>query len=115
VSNTELSVFVDARIPLRSRGKVDLVAIAGGGIGFTESSPDGDDNNTRTIVLDAHWGLGLEYWWTSHVAISVSATNPAFTRTSETQEMAGDDSSDTSYLFGAIWDPTIGAMVHLFL
>jgi hypothetical protein len=114
VGETELLLFCDVRLPVRTRGKADFLAVVGGGLGFAESSPDGDDNNTRTITFDVHWGLGVEYWLSPHWVISLTGTNPAFTRSSTTQEQPGDDSSTSRYEFGAIFAPNVVGMVHLF-
>jgi hypothetical protein len=114
-STFELSIGTDARWPLRAHGPVDLVLVIGGGFTVVGNSPDGDDNDSTTIQLDVGWGLGLDYWFSPHWSLSLTATNPFFRMTTTSMEqVGGDDQSQSTYLVGAIWEPDVVAMLHLF-
>ena len=47
-AQNEFFVGSNVRIPLKSRGKVDLVGQVGGGLSVFGNDPDGDDNNETT-------------------------------------------------------------------
>ena len=104
-----------ARWPMMGRGPVDFLALGGAVIDVFSTDPDGDDNNTTTTSLGLIYGLSVEYWWGPRWVFSFSATNPVFGRTKISREVAmADDTSSTTSGFGAIWDPDIIAMFHLF-
>ena len=115
-STSDLELGVLVRYPLRSRGRVDLSLIGSAGIAIVSTDPDGDDNDRTTSGVTVGWGLALDYWLTSHWDISLTAGNPVFTTISETRELgAGMTTEQSSTTFGAIFDPTLAVMLHLYL
>lgn len=111
----ELTLGGLARVPLASRGRVDLVFLAGGAATVGTNNPDGDENDTTAFGLALTWGLAVEYWFGPHVALSMNALNPFASYThSSTEQAFGDDTSQSSWRIGAIFDPTVGLMLHVF-
>jgi hypothetical protein len=115
-STTELGAVLDVRVPVRTRSKVDLVAIVGGGVAqVTEDRNNGDATRT-TSVIELHYGLGVEYWLSSQWVISFTTTNPIVARTSQSEDdELGTPYEETGLGFGAIFAPNVNAMIHLFL
>jgi hypothetical protein len=111
---SEATFATNLRFPLAGRGKIDLVLIGGAGISYQKQSPDGPDNDTTTTTFALAWGLGLDYWPKQSWCLSASATNPLFTFTRTRQEMAPLDQKTTSLAFGAIFDPGVFVMLHMF-
>jgi hypothetical protein len=50
-----LSVGSLVRIPLVTRGKIDLNVLGGASIGFTNSNPEGPDNTSRAFSASLTW------------------------------------------------------------
>jgi hypothetical protein len=112
--SNEIRVSTLARIPMAARGKVDLQLVGGAGLGVQKTNPEGDDNDTTTTTLFATWGLALEYWPKPRWGLSATALNPLLALSKTKQEMAGADQTTTSLSIGAIWDPSIFAMLHMY-
>lgn len=110
-----LELGADVRLPKRVRGPVDLVLVGGGGLGLDSTNPEGDDNNTSTFFVELHWGLGLEYWFKDRWVMSLTATNPFLSSSRTTQEGNPQDMTSSTTNIGAIWEPNVVAMFHLFL
>ena len=112
-AQNEFIVGTNARLPLKSRGKVDLVGQVGGGLGIAINDPEGDDNNTTTTTFAIDYGLSLEYWYNSNWVLSFTARNQFVRYVGTSQQSSSDfDASDTD--IGIIWDPITEAAVHLF-
>jgi len=112
-AQNELFVGTNIRKPLKSRGKVDLLAVVGAEAGTITDDPDGGSNNTTTTEVHLSYGLSVEYWYSSNWCISFTARNPLINYTTTSQEVSNDlDTSDIDV--GAIWDPTTDLSVHLF-
>lgn len=111
---SEGTFATNLRFPLAGRGKIDLVLLGGAGISYQKQSPDGPDNDTTTTTLALSWGLGLDYWPKQSWCLSASATNPLFSFSRTRQEMVPQDQKSTTLSLGAIFDPAIYAMLHMF-
>lgn len=111
---SEATFATNLRLPVAGRGKIDLVLIGGAGLSYEKQSPDGPDNDTTTATFALAWGLGLDYWPKQSWCLSASATNPLFTFTRTRQEMTPQDQKTTTLAFGAIFDPGIFVMLHMF-
>jgi hypothetical protein len=112
-AQNEFIVGTNVRLPLKSRGKVDLVAQIGGGLGVTVNDPDGDDNNTTVTTLGIDYGLSVEYWFNQNWNLSFTARNQFIQYESIGQQSSSDlDQSNTD--IGIIWDPVVDLSLHLF-
>ncbi len=112
-AQNEVLLGSNVRLPLKSRGKVDLVGIGTGLVSFQQNDPDGDDNNNSITRFALAYGVGVNYWYNSNWCISFDATNPLFSFESRSQEVSSD-ATETDINIGAIWDPTTSLSVHLF-
>lgn len=110
-NEARLSTLV--RLPIAARGKVDLQIVGGAGFGVQKTNPDGGNNDTTVTTLFATWGLGLEYWPKSRWGLSATALNP-FISLNKTKQDGSPDQTTTNLSIGAIWDPTIFAMLHMY-
>ena len=58
----------------------------------------------------------FQYWHRPNWCFSLTGMNPLASISMETQQNGpGDETKTTNTLFGAIFDPTIVMMLHLFL
>ncbi|MEO8704772.1 MAG: hypothetical protein ABI867_32245 [Kofleriaceae bacterium] len=112
---TELGLGSVIRYPLIQHGRVDLEFLGALNVNNVNSNPDGDDNNTSTTVLTLNYGLAVTSWITKHWQISMSAANPLVSFVKVRQEMGPMNVLVTSNTtLGAIFDPTVILMVHLY-
>jgi len=105
-----------ARYPLKSRGRVDFELLGGAFVSNESHSPpmsmSMDDTTTDFSLV---YGLACEFWISSHWSISLNALNQLVTVHKVSQEMGpGTETVTTTTTFGAIYDPTISALVHLY-
>ena len=103
------------RYPLRTRGRVDLDALAAAAVEVLSERPVGADNDTTNTTLALGWGLGLTYWASSHWAFSVTGSNPFISYTKETQQLGGVDTIEKQTSLGLVFAPRILIAAHLFL
>ena len=104
-----------ARYPLKSRGRVDLVLLGGAFLENISTEPDAMDMDSSKTTIEARYGLSVEFWVTHHWQISMSALNTIFRTERTSEEMGtGTETVTTVSSFGAIYDPVISAMVHLY-
>ena len=113
-TNLGFEVGADLRFPRQLKGKMDFVMIGGGGIGLSVNNPEGPDNNTSTFFLDLHWGIGIDLWLRPTWCLILSATNPALSVQTQSMENPLGDTSTTTTQVGAIFEPNVIAMLHLF-
>ncbi len=111
---SEATFATNVRLPVAGRGKIDLVLIGSAGVTYQKQSPDGPDNDTTTTTFAFAWGLGLDYWPKQSWCLSASATNPLLSLSRTRQEIVPQDQKTTSFAFGAIFDPGIFVMLHMF-
>lgn len=111
---TALTLAVTARWPLLSRGPVDWLIVGGAGIDRDKTDPDGSNNDTTDTTLGLLWGLGVEYWFGPRWVLSATATNPVLSRRTVKTESVGDDMKQTTTSVGAVFDPDVIVMLHLF-
>lgn len=113
-TNFGFEVGADLRFPRQIKGPMDFVLIGGGGIGLDNTNPEGSDNNSSTFFLDLHWGLGIDLWVRPTWVLSFTATNPAISVQTQSMENPLGDMSTTTTSVGAIFEPNVVAMMHLF-
>lgn len=115
-SASELTLATAVRLPLVRHGKFELELLGSLGLTSTTDNPDGVDNNTKTTAIALGWGVGVTYWYSAHWCLSMSAGNPlaSFSKTTREQPTPLEDLSTTTTAFGAIFDPTVAIMIHLF-
>ena len=112
---TAIELGALARYPLKRRGRVDLVLLGGAFLENISTEPPGMDMNTSTTRIEARYGLAVEYWISQHWQISMSALNTVFRTERVSEEMGpSTETVTTTTSFGAIYDPVISAMVHLY-
>lgn len=112
-AQNEFIVGSVVRLPVKSRGKVDLVGQVGGGLSVFINDPDGDDNNTTTTTLSVIYGLSLEYWFNSNWNLSFTARNPLVSYQNVGFQIS-DSQTETKSEIGVIWDPVVDLALHLF-
>lgn len=112
----DLTIGTLLRYPLVQRGKYDLLLLGAAFASAQSNDPDGADNKTSTTSLSLGWGLAVDWWISDHWDLSFSATNPIFalSKTSQDQAPPAGDISTTTTSIGAIWNPTISVMIHLY-
>lgn len=114
-STSEAGVAAEVRYPLGTRGPLDLVALGAASLDYTSQDPDGANNDRSTVAIGVSWGFAIEYWVTRRWALSLNASNPLLMVVSTTEEEVGaPDSKSSTVSVGAIFDPNVVVMVHLF-
>jgi len=112
---TAIELGALARYPLKQRGRVDLVLLGGAFLENIATSPDAMDMDTSTTRLEARYGVAVEFWISQHWQLSMSALNGIFRMERVSQQMgAGTETVTTATTLGAIYDPAVSAMVHLY-
>ena len=115
-TSTELTLSTAVRIPLVRHGKVELELLGSVGLTSRTDNPDGADNSTKSTAIGLGWGVGITYWYSRFWCLSFSAGNPlvSFAKTSREQPAPLAENSTTTTTIGAIFDPTVAIMIHLF-
>jgi hypothetical protein len=109
-----VSIGATVRIPAARRGRGDLLVIARAQLDHVSQSQDDEDDLTTSEVSLA-WGLAIDYWITPSFSLSATATNPAMLYSDRAAPTFEDpDATQEDTVFGAIWDPVIDAMLHLY-
>jgi len=103
-----------ARFPILSSGKLDFNIIAGAGVTYSTDNPDGSDNDSRRFQISGIWGIAIDYWISQNWAFSLNAANPVFSVILDNQEQGVGDLETTNIELGAVFDPVVFAMLHLF-
>ena len=87
-----------------------------GGFRYESASREVEDTNgdtvskdkTTTLTLD--YGVGIEWWWASHISFVATATNALYHSQTDVQEdAAGNKTEDKTRDMGVVWDPAIFA------
>ena len=113
--HSELGLGTVLRYPLATRGRADLELLGTIRIDNLKDNPDGADDETSTTNATVAYGIAVTSWITKHWQISLSSSNPilAFARTR--QEMGPMNVLvQSSTTLGAIFNPTVILMVHLY-
>lgn len=112
---TTLEIGLLGRYPLKGRGRFDLVLLGGLAIENVNTQPDADDSDTSTTRFAGVYGLAVECWITEHWNFSVNALNTVINMNRVSEQMGpGTETVVTNLTIGAIWDPAISAMLHVF-
>jgi hypothetical protein len=111
----EIALGSNVRLPVKSKGKFDLDFIGAAALAFGSEDPNGDDNTRSTFAFTLAWGLAVDWWFTEHWNVSLTATNPLFQYASLAQDMgAGFSTTDTILNYGIIFSPNVTLMGHLY-
>jgi hypothetical protein len=102
------------RTAVASRGRNDLILVGAASLVRLETDPDGDANSSSVTTLSLDWGLAIDTWLAPWLAVSATAINPLLSVSDQTTESEFGDQSDSQTAFGAIWDPRLVFMAHLF-
>lgn len=89
-----------------SSGAMDLQLLGGAVVGFLAAG------GASTLELSASYGLSVVWYGSEHWSISGDATNPVLTFNRASPD-EGD--SATAYTLGAVWNPTVTAMIHFYM
>lgn len=114
---SEVGVAVLGRFPVMKKKRTDLEIL--GGVGFdylgVDPSSDNTDDVTTTTTLSAVYGIGVGYWVTPHIHVSMSGTNSLLTYTKKREEMGvGSVLVTMDTAVGLIFNPTVAFMLHLY-
>jgi hypothetical protein len=109
-----VALVTTVRYPLITRGSFDFILGGGAGMQFSTSDPDGSDNNTSMSSFFLTWGIAIDYWLSQNWSFSLSAFNPLISYSSTEQEFGPDTQTQSDTAIGAVFDPTIFGMLHLF-
>lgn len=106
-SDLEVAVGAGGRILLASRGPVDLNLL-----GRAMLSHESGDTVDSTQRLDLQWGLGVSWFFNQFCSLSLDAINNfvGFERVS-----VDNGPTTTQWSIGANFDPSVIAMLHVFL
>ena len=109
------SAGANVRYPVITHGKFDFELIGGAGFATVKTpnagTPDTDSDRSTSIALQ--WGLAVAWWISPHFEVSVTGTNPLLSYTSNSSTVANSMSTSTSDI-GLIFNPKIGAMLHIY-
>jgi hypothetical protein len=106
VDTTTIAAAAAIRYPLLQSRRMDLVGIGGAALDVTTVDPDGGASDTTTQIA-LFYGIGVDLWIRGHWTVSFQTLNPVIAITR-------GDSIDGSTLIGAIFDPDVLVMLHLF-
>ena len=110
-----LAFGTNVRWPMAGRGPVDLVLLGSASLDYINEDPSGDDNNASLLGISVGWGLGIDWWVSQRWAVSLSAINPLFTYRNQVNDTGPGSSTTTSTTeFGAVFNPAVVLMAHLF-
>ncbi len=115
-SVTTLAASALVHYPIRQRDNVDLNVIGGASLRFETQDPDGASNDASTTTASVVYGIALNYWVRPHWTISLVAANGVVAYTSREQEdPVSPSTKESNFGIGAVWNPSIAAMLHLHL
>ena len=105
-----------ARYPLKGRGRVDFVLLGGAFVSNeTHSPPMSMNQDTTTTDFSLVYGLACEFWISQHWQISLNALNELVNVHKVDEQMGtGTETVTTTSTYGAIYDPTVSALLHLY-
>jgi hypothetical protein len=112
---TTVEVGALARFPLKSRRRVDFVLLGGAFVQNVSTKPDAMNMDKSTTTFDLRYGMAVEFWVSQHWQVSMNALNSIFNLRKVSEQMGtGTETVTTTQTLGAIYDPVISAMVHLY-
>jgi hypothetical protein len=106
VDTTTIAAAAAVRYPLLRSSFMDLVGIGGAALAVTTVDPDGGASDTTTQIA-LFYGIGVDLWVRRHWSVSFQTLNPVISITR-------GDSIDGSTLIGAIFEPDVLVLIHLF-
>lgn len=112
---TTIEIGTLARYPLKTRRRVDFVLLGGAFVENVSTKPDAMDMDRSTTTFEVRYGMAIEFWISQHWQISMNALNTIFSLRKVSEQMGtGTETVTTTQTVGAIYDPVIAAMVHLY-
>jgi hypothetical protein len=112
---TTLALATLLRKPMVSHGRVDLELLGAFAVSNVNTNPPNDDDQVSTTTTSLSYGFGVTTWISRHANFTMSATNALLTFVKTRTEMGPMNvlvQSDTT--FGAVFDPTVFAMIHVY-
>jgi hypothetical protein len=113
-TNGVYAIGARLRTAVASRGRNDLILVAAADLARLETDPDGEFNSSSETRFTIDWGLAIDTWIAPWLAVSATATNPVLLISDETTESEFGDQSASRTVVGAVWDPRLAVMAHLF-
>lgn len=103
------------RLPVVTRGKVDLDVLGTLGFSTRKDNPEDDYNTNTTNSFDVGYGVGIGYWISRHWQFSMSVTNPLFAYDQTKRQIGpGMQSKTSDTTFGLVFVPSVFMMIHLY-
>jgi hypothetical protein len=112
---TVFSLVALVRVPVVTKGKVDLDVL--GTLGFTsrKDNPEDDYNTVTTNSFGIGYGLGIGYWLSHHWQFSMSVTNPLVSYDQSKRQIGpGMTSKSSDTTLGLVFSPAVFMMMHLY-
>lgn len=103
------------RLPVVTRGKVDLELLGTAGFTTDRDNPEGDYNTRTTNSFGIGYGVAVAYWISRHWNFSMSVTNPILSYDQTKQQTGPSMSTKTGdTTIGLIFVPSVFMMIHLY-
>jgi hypothetical protein len=116
-TTTEIGIGTLVRFPAVTHTRTDLEILGAVNLDNLKTDPSDQNTDDQTSITTAtvSYGLAVTSWITPHWQISLSALNPVVSLTKNRQEMGPMNVVvNTTTTIGAIFDPTVELMVHLY-
>jgi hypothetical protein len=110
---TDLGVGALIRYPIARHSRFDLEIVGAANVDSTTTNPMGDNNDTTVTTFTLDWGLAVEYWFSRHWNVSMTATNPLISLQSTSMDTDPSTSTSTNS-YGLVFAPTVQLMLHLY-
>ena len=112
---TSFGLAALVRLPIVTRGKVDLEVIGTAGFSSDRENPEGDYNTTTTNSFGIGYGVAVSYWLSRHWNLSLSTTNPLVSY-DQNKVQTGPDmfAKQSETTIGLIFVPRVFIMIHLY-
>jgi hypothetical protein len=114
-SFTTAGIGANVRFPLASRGAYDLMLLGGATFDYLSEDGDNNSNDSTSSFAALSWGLGIDWWITSHWSVSASATNAIASYSTRTlTQLDGTTTTTTSTGLQASFAPRVSFLVHMY-
>lgn len=106
----------NVRKPFWSRNRVEAIFIVGAelAVGSDTAKVGGAKTTSTAFLVGANYGVGVEYFPRAHWSLSLDATNPIINLVSAQSKAGGVKTTTSNIFFGAVFDPTVRLMWHLY-
>jgi hypothetical protein len=114
-STSEVLLETAIRKALVEHGRYEFEVIGGVALDITKQDPMGDNNSRTTTDVGLFWGIGVGTWITPHWQFSFDIENPLISYASTNQETgAGTSTTNSTTNIGAVFNPNVVMMIHLY-